>query len=54
MAHDYGFLWLACLGWFTAGLWLGARSRDGYWIGKARSVTRACARGKLYRVTEEP
>jgi hypothetical protein len=39
---------------WTAGFWLGVWARDNYWVGKASSVTRACARGKLYRVTEEP
>lgn len=51
---DTSLLAIAGLGLFTAGFWLGRWTADRYWIGKASSVTRACARGKLYRVTEEP
>ena len=39
---------------FCVGFIFGQRSRDSYWIDKAKCVTRACARGRFFRVTEEP
>lgn len=53
MSGDFS-VWSAAAGGFALGVQLGIWARDCYWTGKAHSVTRACARGRFYRVTEEP